>query len=276
MEATAIVFSDIHKGVDSEVVDNNQDLLNIFLDDLISKIAKKKLKPYDHIILNGDIIESWYAAVFKTLKTHKLGLDEMFSKFEQIAENKVYIIGNHCTTETNGELPDIISKYLISRGWYICRDFAIDRIYFAHGHRGEYSKATTFLASKAIRFVYFLSRFLAPVFGKLIDKIKNPIASWLDSKLKDAGDSANLKYYETVLKRHKNSGAYIFKVFGHTHLPMIVERIGVINTGDWMEHSTYCTIKVTDTELGATLNKVSYGKPVKVEELVSISSSLDF
>lgn len=272
---TALVFSDVHCGIDGEIIENNQDLLELITTKLAKDIAKGKRELADYIVLAGDVIESWYTPVYKLMPTYKPFLDSVFERFEKLGKERIYIVGNHDSVEVSGELPDQVKEYLLARGWIICQEFTLPGTYISHGHRGEYGKITTFLASMAIRAVYFLSRYLRPIFGKVIDKIKNPVAELLDAKLKDPTSDETLAYYRQVLKRHKGSSAYPLKVFGHTHIPLIVDQLGVINTGDWVEDATFVEI-VTDEKLCTAVGyKASYGKPIKIEQIHSISCDLD-
>lgn len=272
---TAIVFSDVHKGVNGELIDNNQDLLDLTLDKISRDIQKGRRAIADYIVLAGDIVEAWYTPVYKLMEKLKPELDAVFDKFERIGKERIYIVGNHDSTNVTNELPDTVKQYLLNRGWIICQEFTMNNIYISHGHRGEYGVISTFMASMAIRAAYFVSRFLRPIFGKIIDKIKNPVAEMLDAKLKNPTDEKTHAYYKQVLKRHKGSSSYALKVFGHTHIPIIVDGLGVVNTGDWMEHATYVELEADENNCKATGYQATYGKPIKIEEIHSISCTLD-
>lgn len=246
---TGISFSDVHFGVDDNVITTNQKLLMDTLDDLNIEIIQGKRPKFDTIVLNGDIIEAWYRAVYKNIKTYKTFLDIFFEKFEKIANTWHFNIGNHDTLSVNPVLPKTVQEYLITRGWTISSEYVSKELYISHGHRGEYNKITVFLASFFIRLAYFISSLLAPIFGKIIDIVKNPIASWLNHKGKITEKPKAIKEYKKILSRHPKSEGSVIKMFGHTHMPIILEDISVINSGDWMENSTFIIYEIYPTNI---------------------------
>jgi UDP-2,3-diacylglucosamine pyrophosphatase LpxH len=252
---TGISFSDVHFGVDDTVITTNQKLLMDTLDDLHEEIDKGFRYKFDELVLNGDIIEAWYSRVYKNMKDYKVFLDIFFEKFERISNSWHIIVGNHDTLKLKPIFPKQVEEYLLARGWTISSEYVSKELYIAHGHLGEYTKLTVFLASFFIRLAYVVSAFLAPVVGGVIDFFKNPIASWLNHKGKSSEKNKALEQYAKILKRHPNSEGCLIKMFGHTHMPIILEEISVINSGDWMENATFITYEVNSSAITAKLNR---------------------
>jgi predicted phosphodiesterase len=98
--------------------------------------------------------------------------------------------------------------------------------------------------------------------------VKNPIASWLNHKGKLTEKANALQDYAKILSRHPKSDGSVIKMFGHTHMPMILEDISVINSGDWMENSTFITYEIDSGSITVRLMKNVDGN-IKEEGLMT-------
>tara|TARA_B100001778_G_scaffold18165_1_gene13661 strand:+ start:1188 stop:1868 length:681 start_codon:yes stop_codon:yes gene_type:complete len=183
---------------------------------------------FDEIILAGDIIDFIRVPTFTK---HTASLFQSISDMNRDNKKIVYVVGNHdiAFSEFIGETVagiQFVGEYEFE---YAGRRYRVE-------HGDKYEKGL-------IHWRFTMN--IVSIFHDLLERVfKWNLAAWY---VKQKEKVRKLRRIWDIMKWNK--GADVF-IMGHTHTPEVViwvneeEKIKTyVNTGDWVEHSTYVIIK---------------------------------
>ncbi len=183
---------------------------------------------FDEIILAGDIID------FIKVPTFTEHTADLFNKISELNKNNVniiYVVGNHDIAfgKFIGKTVAGI-KFVAEYGFeYAGRKYKIQ-----HGDKYE---------TGIIHWRFTMN--LVSIFHDLLERVFkwNLAAWWVKHKTK----KRKLRRVWDIMQWNKDADVFIM---GHTHMPEVVIWVNqednlktYVNTGDWVEHSTYVLIK---------------------------------
>ena len=183
---------------------------------------------FDEIILAGDIID------FIKVPTFTEHTADLFNKISELNKNNVniiYVVGNHDIAfgKFIGKIVAGI-KFVAEYGFeYAGRKYKIQ-----HGDKYE---------TGIIHWRFTMN--LVSIFHDLLERVFkwNLAAWWVKHKTK----KRKLRRVWDIMQWNKDADVFIM---GHTHMPEVVIWVNqednlktYVNTGDWVEHSTYVLIK---------------------------------
>lgn len=224
-----LILSDIHLYTSSEVVETNNWRIGEFLDHLLEEGKK-----FSSIILLGDVFENWYVSSEEEIKKDPKIASIFFEKLNRLCKGeKIYVIGNHDTKSSIMRLPNAVRELLEKNGFTICTRHEEEKVVFVHGHQGSISSTQWFLQMMGVKLWYWICKlFRSPSLYEWGFSFVEKNASYRSSDQKK-----KLSFYVDLIRRVKSNGKLI--VFGHTHVPMIDKELRILNTGDWMENTTF-------------------------------------
>ena len=213
---------------------DNKDYVRLIISDLhLGSVNSKESKllqllsevKFDELVLAGDIID------FIRVPTFTGETAEILNKIYQLGKKVIYVIGNHDIgmSEFAGKTVagiQFTNKYEFE---YFSRKYKI-----VHGHQFDTGVTT---------WHYFMN-FLSIVQDWAERAFGWNLASWyVNWKLR----KRKLRRIWDILKWNEQADVFIM---GHTHIPEVVIWVDenqsiktYVNTGDWVEHSTYVIIK---------------------------------
>jgi UDP-2,3-diacylglucosamine hydrolase len=234
-----IVASDFHLKLNENFYDlNRRHWIEDYLRSLIGNTRG--------LILAGDIFDFWMEWDNLIIKTYYPILT-IFEKLKKSGCRLVYIQGNH-----DFWVGEFLSEEI---GFEIYDDYFVDtihdkRVYISHGDKYASNDLRYHLIHDAVKLpcVKKLAKIIHPhCLLKLSEIVSrtDQYRSPCDSKLADLTQKAEIlcKVFDLV-------------VFGHTHKPE-KHHFGAstyINTGDWINHRSFCTI----TKEKISLSKFAY------------------
>ncbi len=209
-----LVISDIHMGS----LHSKESKLQRLLDSI----------QFDEIILAGDVIDFIRVPTFTE---HTADLFNTISKLNKDNKRIIYVIGNH----------DIAFNKFVGKtvaGIEFLHEYEFDYAgrHYRIEHGDKYEKGI-------VHWRFTMN--VVSIFHDLLERVfKWNLAAWY---VKQKQKVRKLRRVWDIMKL--NDGADVF-IMGHTHTPEVViwvneeENIKTyVNTGDWVEHSTYVVIK---------------------------------
>ena len=183
---------------------------------------------FDEIILAGDIID--FIKIPKFTK-HTAALFDTIAKLNKGNKKIIYVVGNHDIAfgrfigQTVAGI-QFVSEYEFE---YAGRKYKIE-----HGDKYE---------TGIVHWRFTMN--IVSIFHDLLERVfKWNLAAWY---VRQQQKKRKLRRVWDIMKRNKDADVFIM---GHTHIPEVViwvdenENIKTyVNTGDWVEHSTYVIIK---------------------------------
>lgn len=244
MRLNTLTLSDIHLPINNSMnsFSSNAHLLFDFLNHQI----KREIK-YEKIILIGDIIEDWYIDSNDAFEKYPEILMLFFYKLKMLSDRIIFVKGNHDSDSVLGRLPKKTTQFL--NGFKIeifHKQFAEDNLIYAHGHKGEGAfPLFVFLNILGARIVFNTLKWIAYCFGTKGRTLYSRLKPCYDKLTNSDGIGDKLEeheiYYSKVRARLNVPESHTL-VCGHTHRPLILESMKVINDGDWMTHTTFVEI----------------------------------
>ena len=183
---------------------------------------------FDEIILAGDIID------FIKIPTFTMQTGKLINKIAEINKtNKkiIYVVGNHDIAFNKFVGQTVAGIQFVSEYEF---DYAGRKYRIEHGDRFE---------SGLVHWKFAMN--IVSIFHDLLERVFkwNLAAWWVKHKQK----KRKLRRVWDIMQWNKDADVFIM---GHTHIPEVViwvneeENIKTyVNTGDWVEHSTYVLIK---------------------------------
>jgi len=227
---TGFYISDVHFLISKKVRPHGHKELLQLLDQLI----KRKVR-FKNIYLVGDVIENWFFSAASQVKRRKRRLARLFDRLDALAtprSRKYYIVGNHDTLRFSMRLEPAIARFLDRRHWMISERVRKKKVVVLHGHQGQYNRITWVLDIAIVRSLYFLSF----AFPALLKKAESFYDRHLNRR-DPATPAENLAYYQKLSERASQRRRIM--ISGHTHRPLCLPELRVINTGDWMQSRTF-------------------------------------
>tara|TARA_B100000123_G_C25669046_1_gene401188 strand:+ start:34 stop:714 length:681 start_codon:yes stop_codon:yes gene_type:complete len=183
---------------------------------------------FDEIILAGDIIDFIKIPTF-TKQTAKL-----FDKISELNKKNVkivYVVGNHDLAFGKFVGQTVAGIHFVNEYEF---DYADRKYRIEHGDRFE---------TGIIHWRFTMN--LVSIFHDLLERVfKWNLAAWW---VRYNQSKRKLRRVWDIMRWNKDADVFIM---GHTHMPEVViwvnehEKIKTyVNTGDWVEHSTYVLIK---------------------------------
>lgn len=205
-----LVLSDLHIGLKDW---KNNDFL--FGDSELANYMNGNIKKYDHIILNGDILELWQSNFLEqTILFHKIveAYPLFFTILKRELETKkiIYVTGNHDPIVRIKKLLPSYEYYLIDTGHV--------KIYFEHGHKADFFN---YNLSAIGRYFTLAGGIVEEFCDKNIDEKFEHLSTFMDnhednSNKKDLLESYGYKLaekygYDAVILSHTHSARLTVK-----------------------------------------------------------------
>lgn len=244
MRLNTLTLSDIHLPINDSMnsFSSNMSMLFEFLNYQINRNIK-----YEKIVLIGDIIEDWYIDANDTFKRYSDILFLFFYKLKRLTNRIVFVQGNHDSDSIFGKLPKRTRDFLSGIHVEIyTRNFIEDKLFYSHGHKGEMGfYIWIFLNIIGAKIAFNTLKWIAEHCGQSGKNLYNKLKPYYD-KITNSGGIGDTKeeheiYYSKVRAR-LGVPENMTLVCGHTHRPLVLESVKVINDGDWMSHTTFVEI----------------------------------
>ena len=212
-----LIISDLHLGSANSKEDR--------LLELISEVE------FDELILAGDIIDFIKVPTF-TEKTA-----EIFNKMQKLGKKIIYVIGNHDIGMSKFAGKTVAGVVFANKYEF---EYANRKSKIVHGHQFDTGVTTWHFF---MNFLSILQDWAERTFGW-------NLATWyVKWKLR----KRKLRRIWDILKWNEEADVFIM---GHTHIPEVViwvdenQKIKTyVNTGDWVDHSTYVIVKDAQVRL---------------------------
>ena len=244
MRLNTLTLSDLHLPINDSMnsFSSNMPLLFEFLNFQINKKVR-----YEKIVLIGDIVEDWYIDSNDAFDKYPEILFLFFYKLKMLSDRVIFVQGNHDSDSVFGKLPRRTRTFLEEIGVEIyTRNFVEDKLFYSHGHKGEIGfYIWVFLNIIGAKIAFNVLKWISSFCGDLGRKIYNKIKPYVDA-ITNSGGIGDTKedheiYYAKVRARI-GVPENMTLVCGHTHRPLVLDTVKVINDGDWMSHSTFVEI----------------------------------
>ena len=201
-----------------------------------------KTETFDRLILVGDIIDGWLFTKYKKFSQDHTNLIRKFLKISKRME-VIWIAGNH---------DEFLRKYLpVDIGNIIVVDeWTEDGIWFCHGDKYDGIVKMHWLGmlgSIGYDLAIELDRFIKR-FGK-----KTSLSKYLKDNVK-AAVSFMVDFENEMVRQAKKRNCHTV-VCGHIHTPSDkeIDCVRYLNTGDWIENTSYVIYESTKYANSLTL-----------------------
>ncbi len=183
---------------------------------------------FDEIILAGDIVDFIKIPSFTE---HSAQLFQDIAQFNKEGKKIIYVVGNH----------DIAFRKFI--GQTVAGIQFVENYEFEYGNRKYRIEHGDKYETGIIHWRFTMN--LVSIFHDLLERVFkwNLAAWWVGYKQK----KRKLRRVWDIMQWNKDADVFIM---GHTHMPEVVIWVNedeiiktYVNTGDWVEHSTYVLIK---------------------------------
>jgi UDP-2,3-diacylglucosamine pyrophosphatase LpxH len=183
---------------------------------------------FDEIILAGDIVDFIKIPSFTE---HSAQLFQDIARFNKEGKKIIYVVGNH----------DIAFRKFI--GQTVAGIQFVENYEFEYGNRKYRIEHGDKYETGIIHWRFTMN--LVSIFHDLLERVFkwNLAAWWVNHKQK----KRKLRRVWDIMQWNKDADVFIM---GHTHMPEVVIWVNeeeviktYVNTGDWVEHSTYVLIK---------------------------------
>lgn len=218
----------------------------LMLFDFLNYQISRKIK-YEKIVLIGDIVEDWYIDSDDAFDKYPEILMLFFYKLKLLSDRIIFVKGNHDSDSLWGKLPRSTERFLIGMKVEIFnRQFTEEKLFYAHGDKGEGAfPLFVFINILAAKFTFSTLKWIAMCFGTKGKTLYTRLKPYYDKLtnsdyLCDTIEAQEI-YYSKVRAR-LNVPEDFTLVCGHTHNPLILESMKVINDGDWMHHTSFVEI----------------------------------
>lgn len=183
---------------------------------------------FDEIILAGDVID------FIKIPTFTEHTVDLFNKISELNKNNVkiiYVVGNHDIAFSKFVGQTVAGIEFVEEYGF---EYAGRKYKIQHGDQYE---------TGIIHWRFTMN--LVSIFHDLLERVFkwNLAAWWVKHKQK----KRKLRRVWDIMQWNKDADVFIM---GHTHIPEVVIWVNeeesiktYVNTGDWVEHSTYVLIK---------------------------------
>lgn len=248
MRLQTLVISDIHLPMNNSMNSFSSNIMYLF--DFIDSKIKRGVK-YEKIVLLGDILEDWYIESSEAFANHSFLIYSFFYKLKYLSDRIIFVKGNHDTDDLFEKLPINTRDFLDFMKVEVCEDsFREDELFFSHGHKGEYKSSILRMLNVAAAKIGFNTlKFIAFLFGTAGKTIFNKVKPIYDQLSNSGGigdtQEEHEKYYSKVRSRIGVPNGMVL-VCGHTHRPIVIQSMLVINDGDWMKNTTFVEINHDD------------------------------
>jgi len=214
--------------------------------DFLNYQINKKVK-YEKIVLIGDIIEDWYIDSNDVFKNYPEIMMLFFYKLKMLTKRIIFVKGNHDSDSTWGKLPRRTKEFLEGLDVEICyRQFHEDNLVYSHGHKGESGFPLIMLLNiLGAKIVFNTLKWIAKLFGTKGKTLYSKLKPYYDKITNSDGigdTQEEHEIYYTKVRARLNVPEECTLVCGHTHRPLVLESMKVINDGDWMSHTTFVEI----------------------------------
>ena len=184
-----------------------------------------KTVEFDELILAGDIIDFMRVPFFSEKSA------EIYDYLSSIDASIVYVIGNHDIS-----LKGFIGKTISGVKYVDVYEFTCHGRRFRIEHGDKYDRSF-------VRVQFLMNGVL--VFVSMIERIfKFDLTVWWDKLF---SQKKKLRRIWDIVSWNDDADVFIM---GHTHIPEVLiwvdqdERIRTyVNTGDWVQHATYVTVR---------------------------------
>ena len=215
-----LIVSDIHMGSLHSKESKLYKLLNSF--------------HFDEIVLAGDVVD------FIKIPTFTNHTADLFNKIAELNKNNVnivYVVGNHDIAFSKFVGRQIAGIHFVKQYEF---EYAGRKYRIEHGDKYE---------TGIIHWKFTMN--IVSVFHDILERVfKWNLAAWY---VKQQQKKRKLRRVWDIMKRNRDADVFIM---GHTHIPEVVIWVNeeetiktYINTGDWVEHSTYVVIKDNQVRL---------------------------
>lgn len=225
-----LFLSDIHFLLDKRIKPHHHKELFRLLDRL-----KKRNIGFHTVCLVGDVIENWFFNGNRIIQRNEKRFRKLFDRLDALAPpgaRKIYVVGNHDTTSFTMTLDRDVEQLLFNRGWEIVEQAEGEGWTAIHGHQGQYNRLNWALTVFGLRLLHGIGwlfpgsfRFAEGFYDKHLNR-QDPATS-----------EQELKYYRR-LSRIADQGDRIM-ISGHTHKPLCIPELRILNTGDWMDSRSF-------------------------------------
>lgn len=254
-----LILSDIHLYAKKEDIHTHNDVLP----ECLAWMEQQGYR-FRKIILLGDIFEDWYIDASAAIKEDPTILYNFLKQIDRLGEvqehtPKIFVKGNHDSVSPLMRLDPVVYKFLTIYGYEITERYEERGVVYVHGHQGSISKVEWFFQMLGAKVWYYIcSIFRSPslyVWGfSFVEK---------KASYRSADPEVRKTFYEDLIRRVKPGDNAI--VFGHTHVPIIDEKLRIVNTGDWMDNQTFV---IRDDNTLILNSYVSEGNLIELGKLV--------
>ncbi|MBX7058331.1 MAG: metallophosphoesterase [Leptospirales bacterium] len=225
-----LFLSDVHYLLDKRIKPHHHKELFRLLD----RLARRKIK-FVTICLGGDIIENWFFDGVEMIQRNEKRFSKLFDRLDAIGASggrKIYIVGNHDTTAFTMKLHRDVERRLLQRGWEIAEQASGDGWTAIHGHQGQYNRLTWALNVFGLRLLHLMG-LLSPRAFRFAERFYDSHLNRQDP----ATPEEELHFYRKLSRISRQRDRIL--ICGHTHTPLCLPELRLLNSGDWLEHRSF-------------------------------------